>query len=111
MAGRRANNDRIAAILETLVQLQQNQAQVQQQQDDNLANLQQNQAQNIAVAAAAAAAALQPPPPPPVEIDWMGRFRKSDPPKFEGGYNPDGAQRWLQEMEKVFRSLQPPGNL
>ena len=84
MAGRRADNDRIAAVLETLVQLQQNQAQAQQNQAENLA-------QNIAAAAAAAAAALQPQPPAPVEIDWMSRFRKNEPPRFEGGYNPDGA--------------------
>ncbi|KAK7281768.1 hypothetical protein RIF29_10027 [Crotalaria pallida] len=65
-------------------------------------------AKNIAAAAAAAAATLQPQPLAPVEIDWMSRFQKNEPQRFEGGYNPDGAQRWLQDIEKIFRSLQPP---
>ena len=94
---------------QTQVQMQQTQAQMQQDHAAAMAQLQQNQANNIAAAAAAAAAALNP-PPAPVDIDWMSRFRKNDPPRFEGGFNPDGAQKWLQEMEKILRSLQPPAD-
>ncbi|MDV3201185.1 MAG: hypothetical protein Q8877_03260 [Sweet potato little leaf phytoplasma] len=53
-------------------------------------------------------AAVQPPPPAPVEIDWPSRFRKSEPKSFEGGYDPDGTQKWLQEIEKILHSLQTP---
>ncbi|MDV3201231.1 MAG: hypothetical protein Q8877_03540, partial [Sweet potato little leaf phytoplasma] len=96
MAGRRNGNDRLEGIIENLIQMNQ-----------TLIQMNQSQAQHIATAAAAAVAAIHP-PPAPVEVDWLTRFRKSDPKQFEGGYNPDGAQRWLQEIEKIFRSLQPP---
>lgn len=33
-------------------------------------------------------------------------FLKNSPPKFEGGFNPDGAYRWLYEIEKIFRIMQ-----
>ena len=33
-------------------------------------------------------------------------FEKRNPPRFRGGYDPDGAQAWLREMEKIFRALQ-----
>ncbi|XP_073223476.1 uncharacterized protein [Cicer arietinum] len=35
----------------------------------------------------------------------MDRFHKANPPSFEGHYNPDGAQKWLQEVEKIFRGV------
>nr|XP_004490766.1 uncharacterized protein LOC101508821 [Cicer arietinum] len=36
------------------------------------------------------------------EFMVMSRFHKANPPSFEGHYNPDGAQKWLQEVEKIF---------
>ncbi|KAK7264749.1 hypothetical protein RJT34_32359 [Clitoria ternatea] len=33
-------------------------------------------------------------------------FEKRNPPRFKGGYNPDGAQIWIREIEKIFRALQ-----
>ncbi|XP_073222428.1 uncharacterized protein [Cicer arietinum] len=42
------------------------------------------------------------------EFMVMDRFHKANPPSFEGHYNPDGAQRWLQEVEKIFRGVACP---
>ncbi|XP_004516188.1 uncharacterized protein [Cicer arietinum] len=33
----------------------------------------------------------------------MDRFHKVNPPSFEGHYNPDGPQKWLQEVEYIFQ--------
>ena len=35
----------------------------------------------------------------------MSEFQRMSPPGFEGGFNPNGAQRWVQEMEKRFETL------
>jgi len=32
-------------------------------------------------------------------------FEKRNLPRFKGGYNPKGAQSWLQELEKIFHAL------
>ena len=32
-------------------------------------------------------------------------FRKNKPPIFKGRYNPDGAQIWLKEIERIFRVM------
>ncbi|XP_012567361.1 uncharacterized protein [Cicer arietinum] len=42
------------------------------------------------------------------EFMVMDRFHKANPPSFEGHYNPDGAQKWLQEVEKIFRGVACP---
>nr|XP_012575570.1 uncharacterized protein LOC101499246 [Cicer arietinum] len=39
------------------------------------------------------------------EFMVMDRFHKANPQSFEGHYNPDGAQKWLQEVEKLFRGV------
>ncbi|XP_057444211.1 uncharacterized protein LOC130736393 [Lotus japonicus] len=44
----------------------------------------------------------------PVEEDiyhGLDKFLKRDPPKFEGGYNPDGAYEWIRELERIFETL------
>ncbi|XP_057444244.1 uncharacterized protein LOC130736425 [Lotus japonicus] len=35
----------------------------------------------------------------------LDKFLKRSPPKFEGGYNPDGAYEWVQELERIFETL------
>ena len=35
----------------------------------------------------------------------MADFQKNDPPKFSGGTDPEGAQHWIREMEKIFRVM------
>ncbi|XP_073224802.1 uncharacterized protein [Cicer arietinum] len=42
------------------------------------------------------------------EFMVMGRFHKASPPSFEGHYNPNGAQKWLQEVDKIFRGMACP---
>ena len=43
--------------------------------------------------------------------DWgLERFRRNDPPILTGRYNPEGAQEWLKEIEKIFRVMRCPGN-
>ena len=32
-------------------------------------------------------------------------FRKNKPPTFKGRYDPDGAQVWLKEIERIFRVM------
>lgn len=38
----------------------------------------------------------------------MGRFDQANPPIFEGHYNPNGAERWMQEIENVLRGISCP---
>ena len=33
-------------------------------------------------------------------------FEKRNPPHFKGGFDPEGAQRWIREIEKNFRVVQ-----
>jgi len=33
-------------------------------------------------------------------------FLRNQPPTFKGRYDPDGAQTWLKEIERVFRVMQ-----
>ena len=33
-------------------------------------------------------------------------FLRNHPPTFKGRYDPDGAQTWLKEIERVFRVMQ-----
>ncbi|XP_004513306.1 uncharacterized protein [Cicer arietinum] len=42
------------------------------------------------------------------EFMVMDRFHKANLPSFESHYNPDGAQKWLQEVEKIFIGVAYP---
>ncbi|XP_027355489.1 uncharacterized protein LOC113865254 [Abrus precatorius] len=39
------------------------------------------------------------------EYRGLSAFTRHDPPKFEGGFNLEGAQRWLANAEKVFNAM------
>lgn len=32
----------------------------------------------------------------------FGKFKRNDPPKFKGRYDPEGTQTWPREIEKIF---------
>jgi hypothetical protein len=36
----------------------------------------------------------------------METFLRNHPPTFTGMYDPDGAQKWLKEIERVFRVME-----
>ena len=38
-----------------------------------------------------------------VEYQGLDRFQRNNPPAFNGGYNLDGAQNWIREIEKNFQ--------
>ena len=40
-----------------------------------------------------------------VEYQGLDRFQRKNPPSFNGGYNPDGAQNWIREIEKIFQVM------
>lgn len=35
----------------------------------------------------------------------LDRFLRNNPPTFKGWFDPDGAQTWLQGMERIFRAM------
>ncbi|MCI97181.1 cellular nucleic acid-binding protein, partial [Trifolium medium] len=35
----------------------------------------------------------------------MERFMRHKPPTFTGEYNPDGAVKWLDEVEIIFEAM------
>ena len=39
------------------------------------------------------------------EYQGLDRFQWNNPPTFNGGYNPDGAQNWIREIEKIFQVM------
>ncbi|XP_027368285.1 uncharacterized protein LOC113874252 [Abrus precatorius] len=41
----------------------------------------------------------------PAEYRGLSAFTRHDPPKFEGGFDPEGAQRWLANIEKIFHAM------
>ncbi|XP_004514096.1 uncharacterized protein [Cicer arietinum] len=41
----------------------------------------------------------------------LTEFRRQDPPKFKGEYDPDKADIWLQEIEKIFDILHCPDKM
>ncbi|XP_027357516.1 uncharacterized protein LOC113866917 [Abrus precatorius] len=41
----------------------------------------------------------------PVEYKGLSTFTRHDPPRFEGGFNPEGAQRWVADVGKVFNAM------
>ncbi|MCI74466.1 cellular nucleic acid-binding protein, partial [Trifolium medium] len=36
----------------------------------------------------------------------LERFMKQKPPTFTGGYNPDGAYKWIDEIEIIFEAME-----
>ena len=36
------------------------------------------------------------------EYQGLDHFQRNNPSAFNGGYNPDGAQNWIREIEKIF---------
>ena len=41
----------------------------------------------------------------PDEFRALGRFQRNNPPKFVGTHDPESAQKWLKEIEKIFRTM------
>src|ERR1044072_807115 len=42
------------------------------------------------------------------QIRGLKDFKRQEPPKFSGGYDPEEADSWLQELEKIFTFLHTP---
>jgi len=63
---------------------------------------------DVAIAAALAAVGQQPNANAGAiaEVRMLETFLRNHPPIFKGRYDPDGAQTWLKEIEKVFRVMQ-----
>jgi len=40
------------------------------------------------------------------EVRMLETFMRNHPPTFKGRYDPDGAQTWLKEVERIFRVMQ-----
>jgi hypothetical protein len=40
------------------------------------------------------------------DVRMLEAFLRNHPPTFKGRYDPDGAQTWLKEIERVFRVMQ-----
>lgn len=40
------------------------------------------------------------------EVRMLETFPRNHPPTFKGRYDPDGAQSWLKEVERIFRVMQ-----
>jgi hypothetical protein len=43
--------------------------------------------------------------PGEVEERRLDRFLRNSPPTFNGRYDPDGAQTWVQAMKRIFRAM------
>ena len=39
-------------------------------------------------------------------VRMLDTFQGNHPPTFKGRYDPDGAQTWLKEVERIFRVMQ-----
>jgi len=39
------------------------------------------------------------------EVRMLETFLRNHPPTFKGRYDPDGAQMWLKEVERIFRVM------
>jgi len=39
------------------------------------------------------------------ESQGLVEFRRNKPPQFSGGYNPEKAELWIREIEKIFRVM------
>nr|XP_027190148.1 uncharacterized protein LOC113786559 [Cicer arietinum] len=62
-------------------------------------------AESQATAQVSAQAAIQ---AAQIAAQAVAQATRLTPPSFEGHYNPDGAQKWLQEVEKIFRGVACP---
>ncbi|KEH15948.1 hypothetical protein MTR_0420s0020 [Medicago truncatula] len=40
------------------------------------------------------------------EVRMLETFLRNHPPTFKGRYDPDGAQTWLKEIQRVFHVMQ-----
>ncbi|KAK2359561.1 hypothetical protein QL285_084922 [Trifolium repens] len=40
-----------------------------------------------------------------VDEQRLDRFRRNNPPTFKGMHDPEGAQDWMQEIERIFRAM------
>ena len=40
-----------------------------------------------------------------VEVRMLETFLRNHPPTFKGRYDPDGAQVWFKEVERIFRVM------
>ena len=43
-----------------------------------------------------------------VQVRMRTDFNRQDPPKFSGEVEPEKADLWIQEIEKIFEVLQTP---
>ncbi|XP_027357215.1 uncharacterized protein LOC113866596 [Abrus precatorius] len=41
----------------------------------------------------------------PAEYRRLSYFTRHNPPKFEGKFDPEGAQRWIADVEKIFHAM------
>ena len=41
----------------------------------------------------------------PAEYRGLNTFKRNNPPSFNGGYDPEGAQTWIAKTEKVFTAM------
>ena len=41
----------------------------------------------------------------PAEYRGLTTFKKNNPPKFQGGFDPEGAKLWLAEIDKIFEAM------
>ena len=41
----------------------------------------------------------------PMENQGLETFRRNNPQKFKGGFNLEGAQSWIAEIEKIFIAM------
>jgi len=39
-------------------------------------------------------------------VRMLETFLRNHPPTFKGRYDPDGAQKWLKEVERIFKVMQ-----
>lgn len=39
-------------------------------------------------------------------VRMLEAFLRNHPPAFKGRYDPDGAQTWLKEVERIFRVME-----
>lgn len=39
-------------------------------------------------------------------VRMLETFLRNHPPTFKGRYDPDGAQKWLKKVERIFRVMQ-----
>ncbi|XP_019164277.1 PREDICTED: uncharacterized protein LOC109160433 [Ipomoea nil] len=45
------------------------------------------------------------------QSSYFERFRRVNPPTFNGGPDPTAAERWIKELEKLFDAMQYPNDV